>query len=344
MLRSLSLAAVLAAFAVFTPAAGAATVVNGNFEAGLTGWTVTSGVGSSGAWQTYTGSTPPASSGANPVVPGALGTSAIADMTGETSTILTQDVTLEPGHTHTLSLKYWYFSLAAWEVPDPLSYAHDPISNQQMVIDVVKAGTDPFSPEASAVLATVQKPAPTGPTTSDGWKTAQVDLSAFAGQTVRLRAIDVNTNNFLLVGLDDIAVESKDVTKPTLGSVKIGKTKITTTGKGAGTTFSFNSSEAGTLGVTFAKSSKGKKSGKKCVKPSKKLAKKKNCTRWAPVKGSLALSAAAGQNKLKFSGKVGRKALAAGKYRVTFILTDAAGNASTPVTKTITVVKPKKKR
>lgn len=343
MKRLVLLAAMVAAFAVTAIPASAATVVNGSFESGLSGWNVADLPSSDGTWSTYTGTTPAVSADSNPFVPAAFGNSAMADMNGETSTVLTQDVALEPGLKHTLNLKYWYLNLASWAFPDPASYAFDAGENQQVVLDVIKGGTDGFSADADSVLATVFRPTGDSPSSID-WQQASVDLTAFAGQTVRLRFLDVNNRGYLLLGVDDVEIASVDATAPTLGPVKFGKSKITTTGKGAGTTFSFDATEAGTLAVTFAKSTKGKKSGKKCVKPSKKLAKKKNCTRWVPVKGSLSLAVAAGANKLVFSGKVGKRALAPGKYRVSFVLSDAAGNAAPAVTKTITVAKPKKKK
>lgn len=45
--------------------------------------------------------------------------------------------------------------------------------------------------------------------------------------------------------------------------------------------------------------------------------------------GALKVSATAGANRLRFAGRVTRRArLAPGRYRVTFVATDAAGNRS----------------
>jgi hypothetical protein len=57
---------------------------------------------------------------------------------------------------------------------------------------------------------------------------------------------------------------------------------------------------------------------------------RKRCTLWTAVPGTLSQAAPAGQAKLRFGGWVGRRALAAGRYRVTALPADG-GPAATPV-------------
>jgi hypothetical protein len=52
-----------------------------------------------------------------------------------------------------------------------------------------------------------------------------------------------------------------------------------------------------------------------------------------------AQSSTAGTNRKRFSGKVGRKALKPGKYRITLVATDGARNASKPKRLSFTVVR-----
>lgn len=341
MKRLLLLCASLAMFAIAAPSAPAATVVNGNFENGLDGWTVTDEPGSSGSWLTYVGTTPPNSPN---TAPASIGTSAIADMTGETSTAITQDIFLPAGESHFLDLRFWYQNYASWFIPSPLSFSTADAPNQNFVIDVIKPTADPFTANPADILSKVTITDGSQPTSSNGWIGGGAELSAFAGQTVRLRAVDVNTENFLLAGLDEVKIVSRDIVVPTFSRVGVGKSKITTTGKGAGTTFTTTTSEAGTLRIDFAAAGKGKRRGGACVKPSKKLAKKKNCTRWTALKQNLSLPLVAGLNKIAFDGKVGGKALKPGKYQLTFSFYDAAGNGALNQTTTVTVVKPKKRK
>ena len=52
----------------------------------------------------------------------------------------------------------------------------------------------------------------------------------------------------------------------------------------------------------------------------------------AVVFGARAVAARAGGNVKKFSGRIGRRALKPGRYRVMMTATDVAGNESAPVT------------
>ena len=47
-----------------------------------------------------------------------------------------------------------------------------------------------------------------------------------------------------------------------------------------------------------------------------------------------------GQNQVKFTGRIGRKALKRGRYRLTIVATDAAGNRSKAKRLRFRIVKP----
>jgi hypothetical protein len=47
--------------------------------------------------------------------------------------------------------------------------------------------------------------------------------------------------------------------------------------------------------------------------------------------GRFAVMSRAGTNRHRFSGKIGRRSLRPGKYRVALVATDAAGNSSRPL-------------
>ncbi len=141
------------------------------------------------------------------------------------------------------------------------------------------------------------------------------------------------------------ATAPKDVKPPTLGGLKLDPSVFAVSGaQGAstaartrkkkahrGATIRFTTSEAATVRfdvltrpAASAASAKTKKKRKK-AKP-RKL-------------GSLKRVATSGANRVAFSGTIGGKALAPGRYTLTATATDAAGNASRVVTATFQIVK-----
>ena len=74
-----------------------------------------------------------------------------------------------------------------------------------------------------------------------------------------------------------------------------------------GTAFRYGVSAATTVKIAIALQRRGRKSGKKCSKPTRKLRKHKKCTR-SVLKGTLSRSAVAGANTTAFSGRIGSKA------------------------------------
>jgi hypothetical protein len=95
-----------------------------------------------------------------------------------------------------------------------------------------------------------------------------------------------------------------------------------------GTTFRFSLDQAATVTITISRSTVGRRSGNRCVKPIKKLAHNKRCTRLVRS-GVLTRHARAASNSIAFTGRVGRKALKPGSYLATFVAT-ANGKASAP--------------
>ncbi len=70
----------------------------------------------------------------------------------------------------------------------------------------------------------------------------------------------------------------------------------------------------------------------RCVKATTALVRRgaRACTRLVRAASALRRSGTVGANSLVFSGRVGSKRLAPGVYRATIVVTDAAGNRSTP--------------
>jgi hypothetical protein len=94
-----------------------------------------------------------------------------------------------------------------------------------------------------------------------------------------------------------------------------------------GTRFRYTLSEPAEVKLTFQRALPGRRSGGRCVAPSPRLHHAKRCTRYSTV-GALRRSGAKGANAIRFSGKLGKRALRPGRYRARISATDTAGNRS----------------
>lgn len=106
-----------------------------------------------------------------------------------------------------------------------------------------------------------------------------------------------------------------------------------------GTTFRFRLSEPATATLTIERKLAGRKVGRKCKTPTRKLRKRKKCTRLKRAGTLTRRNLAAGAQAVPFSGRIGKKKLAPGSYQVKVVGTDAAGNKSRAATAAFTVVR-----
>jgi hypothetical protein len=104
-----------------------------------------------------------------------------------------------------------------------------------------------------------------------------------------------------------------------------------------GTTFVFTLSEPAAVSIRITHGAPGRRSGHSCVKPTKKLKGHKRCTRQV-VDGTLRRTGRAGINRVAFSGRIGKRALVPGSYRVTLTATEF-GLASRPRTMNFRIVR-----
>jgi hypothetical protein len=110
-----------------------------------------------------------------------------------------------------------------------------------------------------------------------------------------------------------------------------------------GTQLRFTLSEAATVHVAIARRRPGrtavrKGGAKRCVPATAALRKAKACTRTIAVATLARAREAAGRRVVTFTGRIGTKALATGRYSATVTAIDASGNPSHPKTVTFTVV------
>ena len=110
----------------------------------------------------------------------------------------------------------------------------------------------------------------------------------------------------------------------------------------AGTTFRVTLSEPAAFTIRIIRMTAGVRSGKKCVKPTRRTRRagqRKRCTRLKTVGRLNTRAGKQGRNNVRFSGRIRRKALAPGRYRARITATDAAGNRSRPARLSFRVVK-----
>jgi hypothetical protein len=200
------------ALALALPGAAAAGVVNGGFEDGLRGWHVQRAT-ESGDWFAYQGTAAPIGKhrDAPPVQAPPQGErAAIADEANPDTLVLYQDVELPAGTGQQLSLLAYYDSYKPIAVPTPDTLSVDEAvlggrANQQFRIDVVRPDAPIESVDPADVLLTVFRTKAGAPARMKPTRFT-ADLSALAGQTVRLRVVVAAGEEVLNGGVDAVAL------------------------------------------------------------------------------------------------------------------------------------------
>ena len=103
-----------------------------------------------------------------------------------------------------------------------------------------------------------------------------------------------------------------------------------------GATVKYRLSEAATVTFTVERAVRGRKRKGRCV-PGRRTG--KSCTTYKKVKGSFTHTGRAGANSLRFSGRLARKPLRRGRYRLVGTARDAAGNKSKAVRTSFRIVR-----
>jgi uncharacterized delta-60 repeat protein len=83
-----------------------------------------------------------------------------------------------------------------------------------------------------------------------------------------------------------------------------------------GAKISYSDSQAARTTFTVARALPGRKSGKRCVKPTARNRGAKRCTRYVRVRGSFSRVDTVGKNSFRFTGRIRRRALKPGRYRL----------------------------
>jgi uncharacterized delta-60 repeat protein len=107
-----------------------------------------------------------------------------------------------------------------------------------------------------------------------------------------------------------------------------------------GAVISYKDSVAATTTFTVSRAMPGRKRGKRCVKPTRSNARAKRCTRYVRVRGSFKRVDKTGANRFRFTGRVARKALTPGRYRLS-ATPKLAGRTGKAATRAFRVVRKK---
>lgn len=140
--------------------------------------------------------------------------------------------------------------------------------------------------------------------------------------------------------------DPRDVTKPALSNVRAPAALRV----GRAGTLRLTLSEAAKITIRFDRVVFGRRGsgnprsggGGRCVAP-RRAPHGRRCTLRVTRLGAQVRAGVSGTNALAFGGKLGRRTIPAGRYRVTITAKDAAGNVSRAVRRTLTVAKPAKR-
>ena len=95
-----------------------------------------------------------------------------------------------------------------------------------------------------------------------------------------------------------------------------------------GASVRYTLTEAARVRFSVQRRTTGRRVGRRCVKTTRRNRSRRRCTRLVSVRGSFTHAGAAGQNRFRFSGRVRRRALRRGRYRLVARAVDPAGNRS----------------
>jgi hypothetical protein len=119
---------------------------------------------------------------------------------------------------------------------------------------------------------------------------------------------------------------------PTRFAVGPGATPIAAArGRAArGATLRFSLSSPGSISIVFERALAGRRVGTACRAPSSALRRARACVRYLRAGAMRRSSLPAGASALRFTGRIGSRALTPGRYRATIAATDTAGRRGQP--------------
>lgn len=165
--------------------------------------------------------------------------------------------------------------------------------------------------------------------------------AVFAARGMGFRASTTGNNDtapvqdFSLPPLPPSPPPRGDTKAPSISRLSISRRRFKV---GRGTIFSFRLSEAATAEIAIDRSEAGRRVGRRCRPPKRALRRRPRCTRHLRVGTLVRAHLRPGTQRVRFSGRVGNRALRSGPYRATISATDLAGNRSRALRVTFRVV------
>jgi hypothetical protein len=158
-----------------------------------------------------------------------------------------------------------------------------------------------------------------GSPTIDAGSTDQIGALDFAGNPRTLGAApDIGAFEFIpspsAVGRVESLTLAPKTFKPLNGGSAIFSRKAPKIR--VGTTVRYGLTAAATVDFSVERAGKGRKVKGKCRKKSRQNQTRRKCTLYKPVKGRFSHTGTGGPNRFKFSGRLRRKALTPGRYRL----------------------------
>jgi len=199
-------------FAAVSPAR-ASTIVNGGFETGFSSWVRVDQLGSEGTFALQSGLASPVNADPVPAPPSGS-TAAMTDGAGPGAHVLYQDFVATPG-SQTLSFDLFVGNRAdRFATPASLDFALTSANgaqtlNQQVRVDLLRTGADPFSVAAADILVSLYASQVGDPLVS-GYRSFASDvgavLGAHSGELLRLRFAETDNLAQLQLGVDNVAI------------------------------------------------------------------------------------------------------------------------------------------
>ncbi|MFC2172487.1 hypothetical protein ACFLU6_07630 [Acidobacteriota bacterium] len=184
------------------PIAAQEFLINGGFETGdTTGWTHYDDPLGGDTWLVYTGTNTPNSGTQISAPPGGIW-AAVLDPNTPGTHILFQDVTIPAGGAAFVVNPYVDNPAGDWEDPGHLLWNMEP--NQQYRVDIMDPAA-PIDDVGPGVLVNVFRTDPGDSTTLGPW-VHRVDLTPFAGATIRVRIAAVHNQGPMYPAVDSMSV------------------------------------------------------------------------------------------------------------------------------------------
>ena len=138
---------------------------------------------------------------------------------------------------------------------------------------------------------------------------------------------------------------SADATRPVASSLAVRPRSLRSAPRGGsiataiGARVSYRLSESAVMRFTVKRARPGRRAGRRCVTRTRRNRRARPCTRYVRQRGSFSHRGRQGSNSFRFTGRLARRRLPVGSYRLVGVPTDAAGNRGRAVQASFRIAK-----